>query len=193
MTVMLFDLYTPNNPSYHVGMKLFPLALLFCAAIFATDQAQLRQVQSVYILPMGSGMDQYLANKISRQGLFQVVTDPQKADALFTDQIGEGFERKFEELYPPPPPPAPKDEDKDVDKDADSAKKADANADLTGGATNHISTWGRGKGTFFLVDRKSRAVIWSTYDRAPNRSSDTLDKKADQIVDRLKRDLKQTK
>jgi TolB-like protein len=57
------------------------------------------------------------------------------------------------------------------------------------------SSFGRGKGTFFLVDRKSRAVIWSTYDRAANNSADTLDKKAEQIVNRLKRDLlpKETK
>jgi hypothetical protein len=196
MTVTLFDLYTPYNTSYHVGMKLFPLALLLCASAGAMDLAQLKQVQSVYILPMSSGMDQYLANKIAREGLFQVVTDPQKADALFTDQIGESFERKFDELYPPPPPVKVEAEDKDEDKDKDkdsSAEKKDSKADLTGGVMNHASTWTKGKGTFFLVDRKSRAVIWSTYDRAPNRSADTLDHKADQIVSRLKRDLKETK
>ncbi len=183
-------------------MKLFALALLLCAGLGATDQAQLKQVQTVYILPMGSGMDQYLANKISREGLFQVVTDPKKADAVFTDQIGEGFERKLDELYPPPPAPKAEDEDKEADaaaakSDAKPDEKADAKpdskADLSGGMREHTSTWGRGKGTYFLVDRKSRTVIWSTYDRSPNRAADTLNRKADQIVERLKRDLTGTK
>ena len=43
--------------------------------------------------------------------VFQIVTDPKFADAVFTDQIGEGFQTKLEELYPSPEPvekPAPK-------------------------------------------------------------------------------------
>ncbi len=178
-------------------MKLFAFALLLCSALGATDLAQLKQVQTVYILPMSSGMDQYLANKLARGGLFQVVTDPKKADAIFTDQIGEGFERKLDELYPTAPPPKEEDADDDSSPSKDDSKsdaKSDSKADLSGGGMmNHGSSWGRGKGTFFIVDRKSRAVIWSTYDRASNRASDTLDHKADQIVERLKRDLKETK
>lgn len=194
---MLFDLYTFYIPSYHVHMKLFAFALLLCSALGATDLAQLKQVQTVYILPMSSGMDQYLANKLARGGLFQVVTDPKKADAIFTDQIGEGFERKLDELYPTAPPPKEEDADDDSSPSKDDSKsdaKSDSKADLSGGGMmNHGSSWSRGKGTFFIVDRKSRAVIWSTYDRASNRASDTLDHKADQIVERLKRDLKETK
>lgn len=183
-------------------MKLLPFALLLCAAAVASDYPQLKQVQSVYILPMGSGMDQYLANKITREGLFQVVTDPQKADAILTDRIGDPFERKFAELYPPPKPEKPPEkakkegEEKD-DKDA-AAMKTDVseNAKLmaaTGEIAHPASSFGRGKGTFFLVDRKSRAVIWSTYDRPHDNRADTLDKKADQVVGRLRRDLKETK
>ncbi len=88
-------------------MKLFPLAALLCAWAGAVTNPQLQQVRSVYILPMSGGMDQYLANKISRQGLFLVVTDPLKADAILTEQIGEPFERKLDELYPPPKPVKP--------------------------------------------------------------------------------------
>jgi len=194
ITVMLFDLYTFYIPSYHVGMKLFACSLLFCAGLGATNLAQLKQVQTVYILPMSSGMDQYLANKLANGGLFQVVTDPKKADAIFTDQIGEGFERKLDELYPTAPPPKQEDADDDSSKDdSKSDAKSDSKGDTSGGMMNHASSWGRGKGTFFIVDRKSRAVIWSTYDRAPNRAADTMDHKADQIVERLKRDLKETK
>ena len=176
-------------------MKLLPLAVLLGAAAIASDNPLLKQVQTVYILPMGSGMDQYLANKITRLALFQVVTDPQKADALLTDRIGEPFERKLTELYPPPKPEKPKKESKEDEKDA--AAKTDQTepakpAVSTEAIGQPASSFGRGKGTFFLVDRKSRAVIWSTYDRAPNNRADTLDKKAEQIVSRLKRDLKET-
>ena len=203
MTVMLFDLYMPRglrqNPSYHVDMKLLPLAVLLSAAAAASDNPLLKQVQSVYILPMGSGMDQYLANNITRQALFQVVTDPQKADAIFTDRLGDSFERKLDELYPPPKPPKPeipKKEGKDADQKDPAAKTDEAGSGKGPVSPERLappaSSYGRGKGNFFLVDRKSRTVIWSTYDRAPNSQADTLDKKADKIVSRLRRDLKET-
>lgn len=179
-------------------MKLLPFAVLLGAAAVASDNPQLKQVQSVYILPMSSGMDQYLANKITRQALFQVVTDPKKADAILTDRIGEPFERKLDDLYPPPKPPkpeTPKKEGKEGDE-KDAAAKTDekdpAKPMVSTEPLQRTSSFGRGKGTFFLVDRKSRAVIWSTYDRAPNNQADTLDKKAEQIVNRLRRDLKET-
>ena len=170
-------------------MKLLPFALFLAAAV-ASDNPLLNHVQSVYILPMGSGMDQYLANKITRQALFQVVTDPHRADAIFTDHIGASFERRLDELYPPPKPEKPKSDAKDAASKA--AEKDASKEDEHESFAPPVSSFARGKGTFFLVDRKSRAVIWSTYDRAPNTSADTLDKKADQIVSRLKHDVKET-
>jgi len=178
-------------------MKWFQIALLLSTAAFAADMQQLKQIQSVYILPMSSGMDQYLANKIARQGLFQVLTDPQKADAILADRIGEPFERKLAELYPPPPPPKKADaDDQAADKDKAAAKSDKDKSGLDSGPpVDHPSSFGRGKGTIFLVDRKSRAIIWSTYDRPNNMHADTLNKTADDIVHRLKRDMtaKETK
>jgi len=190
MTVMLFSLYIPGaaqQPSYHVEMKLFIAALLACAVLAASDTPQLRQVQSVYILPMSSGMDQYIASNITRQGLFQVVTDPQRADAILTDRIGESFEKKLDELYPPPKPEKPKKDEKDSKSD----EKEDASSDAMISAVpmDHLSSFGRGKGMIFLVDRKSRAVIWSTYNRPHDNRPDTLDKNASHIVNRLKQAL----
>ena len=37
------------------------LALLAVFAVSTVAQAQLKQVQTVYLLPMGSGLDQYLS------------------------------------------------------------------------------------------------------------------------------------
>src|SRR5260370_33933976 len=100
--------------------------------------AGLSDVQSVYLLPMSGGLDQYLANRLS--GVFRVVTDPKLADAIFTDQLGEAFEQKLAALYPPA---ASADDDKD---DKDDNKRAP-----------QTSSFGRGKGTIFLIDLKSRA------------------------------------
>ena len=189
-------------------MKLLPAALAVCSAacgLYASDASisQLKQVQSVYILPMRGGMDQYLANRITREGLFVVVADPKRADAIVTDRLGEPLERKLDELYPPPKPvKVEKEESSDTsekDKGAPAKESSDSqpNDDLSAMAAtagfDHPSTFGRGKGTIFVVDRRSRAVLWSTYDRPHDMRPDTLDKNADQIVRRLKRDLKETK
>jgi len=58
------------------------------------------RVKTVYLMPMASGMDQYLANELTRAHVFQVVTDPARADAIFTDHLGAGFEAGLKNMYP---------------------------------------------------------------------------------------------
>ncbi len=83
--------------SYHVVMKWFSLPvalsapLAFAASAPAPASPQLEAVKTVYVMPMSSGLDQYLANAISRIGYMQVVTDPQKADAVITANHGASF------------------------------------------------------------------------------------------------------
>ena len=72
-------------------------------ALAAPPKAELAQVHKVYLLPMTNGMEQYLANRLTGLGVFQVVTDPKKADAIFTDRIGEAFEAKQTEWFPEKP------------------------------------------------------------------------------------------
>jgi hypothetical protein len=165
-------------------MKLFCALALFAACLAAAINADLKRVNTVYILPMGSGMDQFLANRLTAMGVFQVVTDPQKADALVTDRIGEAFQAKFDELYPPPAPPKPvKDE-----KSAKDDKKENKN-ELSPGAVPHTSSFNRGKGNFFIVDRRSRNVLWSIYERPTTTTPSELTKTAEKVVKRLKADL----
>jgi hypothetical protein len=191
---------------YHILMKLF-CALLCSLALAAADVAivnpQLHQVKRVYILAMGGGMDQYLANQLTNAGIFEVVTDPTKADAIVTDNVGETFQKKLDELYPPPPSPkvttattkpaadsgAAVDAGDSTPYDAKTAKKdALADVDFSGGGSRS-SSLARGKGNFFVVDRGSRIVLWSVYDRPKNSSPAELTKTAGQIVKRLKGDL----
>jgi hypothetical protein len=184
-------------------MKLFWSLALFAASVPAAVNPQLKQVNTVYILAMTSGMDQYLANRLTTLGVFQVVADPQKADAIITDRLGEPFEAKLKELYPPPPPPPQaKDEKDDKDgkdgkdgKDVKSDKPAKDDKDSTevasGGA--RVSSFSRGKGNFFIVDRKSRSVLWSIYERPKDSTPGELSKTAERVVKRLKNDLTEKK
>src|SRR5215471_16680902 len=127
--------------------------------------AAVTDVQSVYLLPMSGGLDQYLANRLS--GVFRVVTDPKLADAVFTDQLGAGFEQKLAELYTPP-----ETEEKD-----DGSK-----------ARDRTSNFGHGRGTIFLVDVKSRAVIWSGFHKRNGSAPQTLDRTAERIVQQIKKE-----
>jgi hypothetical protein len=128
--------------------------------------------------------------------LFQVVTDPKLADAFLTDRVGESLQAKLEEIFPPPVPekPAPDEkEEKTAKKDKD--KELPSNS-LVGDTVNKLDTpgtsssFGRGKGTVFLVDAKSRQVVWSIYELPKGSSAKELDRTASDIVSRLKRDLK---
>jgi hypothetical protein len=165
------------------------LCLLLCACAALLPAAELAGVRSVYFLPMARGLDQYLANRMAGERLFQVVTDPKVADAVFTDRIGEGFQAQMETMLPLPPPttsqPAKKDEDK---PDASSSPlPTDTVNKLSNPAMN--SSFGRARGTIFLVDVKSHQVLWSTYDPPRSSSPKDLDRTASDIVSRLKRAL----
>ncbi len=155
-------------------MRLFLQFIVLSFAALAGVNPQLTQVRSIYILSMGSQMDQFLANRLSRMGVIQVAADPQSADAILTDRLGEGFEKRLDELYPAPV----KDEDEDADVKKDES------------AQMRASSFGRGKGTYFIVDRKTRKVLWSIYERPKNSGNDELDKTAERIVNHLKKDLK---
>jgi hypothetical protein len=195
-------------------------------------------------MPMARGLDQYLANRISSQGVFRVVTDPKLADAVITDLIGEVFQTQLENISPTPKPvepqpaatpetktPAPAAADaaaKPADaaaKPADPAakpapplvvkadgagsidkpvKRARSRIDENGSVVSMfadtenkvappVSTFGRGKGTIFLVDSKSRQVVWSTFDPSKGNRNLDLDRTASDIVSRLKKDLKPKK
>lgn len=57
---------------------------------------------------------------------------------------------------------------------------------------SRISSFGRGKGNFFLVDRTTRTVIWSIFEPPKNSTPSELDKTAERVVNHLKQDLKAT-
>ena len=172
------------------------LACLGVLALAAGDAPapQLANVQTVYILPMGGGMDQYLASRLTAMHVVQVAADPQNADAIFTDRLGDSFERKLADLYPKPAPPKPEAEkDKETDKDKKDGDKAES-ASVTdavtladqGKATAPVSSFSRGKGTYFLVDRRTRNVLWSTYEKSSGTQPKDLKHTADEVAKQFK-------
>ena len=165
------------------------LALLFSCTATLACAADLAGVHTVYLFKMAKGLDQFLANRLTTEHVFQIVTDPKLADAIFTDQIGEGFQMKLEEIFPTPesekPEPPPKPE-----------KTGEEATPILGDTVNKLSnpasssTFGRSRGTVFLVDAKSRVVVWSVYEPAKSGSPKDMDRTANDIVSRIKRNLK---
>jgi hypothetical protein len=164
------------------------LACVSLGLLSAADPG-LTTIRHIYILPMGGGLDQYLANRLTRSGRYVVVTDAEQADALFTDQVGADFEERMLTLYPPPPPPETKEEPKEEaeSKTAEPANEPSMVAMMSGaiGKTRIVSSFSRSHGNVFLVDRASKRVVWSTFLRPRSRVPEEMDHAAEDIVDRL--------
>ncbi len=190
-------------------MKRLVSLLVFSAAIAAA--ADLSAVHNVYVFPMARGLDQYLASRLTSHGVFQIVTDPKLADAVLSDHFGDVLQSQLESIFPTPKPEEPEDAEpaaKPDEKAAKPAKQVKVDGDTqysaasviaglseksSGGATPPTTSFGRSKGNIFLVDAKSRQVLWSTYDPPKTSASNDLDRTASDIVSRLKKDLKPKK
>ncbi len=157
-------------------MKWFStLALGALAALVSISgaHAEIFGVKTVYVLPMSGGLDQYLALQLTSQGVLQVVTDPKKADAILTDGIGARLEESLTQLYG-----APADLDKPEKEKSDKA----GSDNFAHPAMRPLSG---SRGVVFLVNRTSRDVLWSTFERPKNTQPEELKHAAEKIVDRL--------
>jgi hypothetical protein len=142
--------------------------MLLPVGVFGADMSG---IKTVYVLPMSSGLDQYLAVRLTTGSVLQVVADPQNADAVLTDYIGQGFEDRLNEIYGA----KPKGED-----DKNSATPEFARP--TSGAHT--------RGAIFLVNRKTRDVLWSVYERSKSTTPADLNRTADRIADKLGKAIK---
>jgi hypothetical protein len=192
--------------------RLAILLVSSCAFLGGSNlgAADLSAVRTVYVMPMARGLDQYLAGRLTSRGLFQVVTDPKLADAVLTDRVGETLQTELEAIFPTPKPETEEDEDAEPaakpeskpDTKAEKAKAAkdqlDANSPISAfgniskadGGPPPTSSFGRSKGNIFLVDAKSRQVVWSTYDPPRTNAPHDLNRTASDIVSRIRKDLK---
>jgi hypothetical protein len=169
-------------------MKRF-LLLLACwgAAAGAADLASARKV---YILSMSRGFDQYLANRLTNQHLLQVVTDPKLADVVLTDRLGEAFQAQMDTMLTTPEMVAAEAKAKEEKKK--ETESGGVNAMFTAPVNKlptMTSNFGHNKGTIFLVNTKSREVVWSVYEPPRGTTGRELDRTASDVVNRLKKDL----
>lgn len=197
---------------------LAAFALFACMALGA-DQPQpvrpeLLQVKNVYMMPMHFGLDQYLANELVRTGAVRVVIDPAKADAVFTDRLGDALEQRLNAMYPTPAKEEPKpatDEKKPADAAANAATTPESAPDaatkpiiakpLKKGAAPDSAymsifeadpnsraqgSFSSGRGNVFLIDRYTRAVIWSYYEAPRSAQPADLKRSADRVAEAFK-------
>lgn len=143
---------------------------------------------NVYILQMRSGFDLYLASQLTQMGALTVVTDPTLAQYVLSDSVGKGFEDAMEALYPKPKPEEP-DEKADDDSKKDGAGSM---VDAYANTTRRTSSFARGEGNLFLVNRENSIVVWSTFLDRRDARSDAMNKDATQVVKRLLKFMKQS-
>ena len=178
-----------------VNEMKWALALLCC--LHLAGAAELTENRTVYLLPITHSLDQFIANRLVTMHVLQVVTDPAKADTVVTDQVGAALEERLKDLYPPPTPPAKEaaKSNPEPPKAAGDTPPSSASKPIFGDASNKVDkagnmgAFGRGHGTIFLVDVKTRQVLWSVFDPPKNNNPRELDRTAERIVKRLKEDL----
>lgn len=143
-------------------MKRLPFLIILAMCLAVCAVAQTSALHSVYILPMAGGFDQYLAEQIARDHVMQVVTEPKTADTVLTDRLGEAFERQIAKIHP---------------LEGDHKDDAEIHPGFRSSS---------GGGTIFLVDTKSRRVLWSDYQKM-SRSSQAavLNREAARVTKKL--------
>ncbi len=168
-------------------LKLGAVAAMWSGIVLGQGNAELGQLQRIYVMPMASGFDQYLVNRLRTIGSFRVVTDPAKADAYFTDRLGVSFENRLNEIEEKAKEQAEAlKQEAEGKKEGEEAKKGDNAFRLAPPITGSI---GRAKGTYFIVERQSRNVVWSAYEKPKDYQPKTLDKVAERVAEELKREL----
>jgi hypothetical protein len=100
-----------------------------------------------------------------------VVTDPNLADAVLSEYIGPALEEKLDTLY--------------GEKKSANPTEKEKPASFSSGP---LAAGARNKGAVFLVDRKTRNVIWSDYVRPKNGQADEVNHAADKIATQLEKD-----
>ena len=175
---------------YNRGMRkacvrwLAATAMAPCFLLVAADLSELSRVRSVYIWPMHDSFDQYLAEQIAEEDVFEVVVDPKFATAVLTDRIDAPFLGALEEFFPlPDSGEAEKDE---AEEESASGDSIEAGVRLQRPTNRALS---RPKGTLFLVDVSSRRVLWSTFLKEYEPSPNKLHGQARDVVMRLKKQL----
>jgi len=139
--------------------------------MIAADARLSPRFNTVYVLEMSNGLDQHLANRLTGERVLWVVLEPNRADAVLTESLDEWFWTWLAKNYPPAPgaPVTP------GGRASPSRRSPLANS--------------RRPGMVFLVDPRSKVVLWSAWGHPRGSSPDEQERSADRIIDQLKNAL----
>ncbi len=159
---------------------------LLCLGILPAGAAEAPEaagIRTVYLMRMANSFEQYLANHLAKSKVYEVVTDPARAEAVLTDRVGMALQDDLATLLTPA-------ESQEV-KQAEEADQSESGGGMKGDTYQvRPSSFSRGRGNIFLVDLKTRSVLWSTYERPRNSTPDSLDKAAKNVISRLTKTVK---
>jgi hypothetical protein len=155
-------------------MRVALLSLLFaCASAVAAD---LGSAQPVYFWAMQGSLDQYLAEQATKAGAVTVTVDPKMAKAIMTDRIDAPFLAAMDELFPV--------EGREETKKSSESIEGDFQLSRPKNRPK-----GSPKGTLFLVDVKTRQVLWSTYLGDFDSRPQSLHREARKVIERLEQEM----
>ena len=171
-----------------MALPVWLCGLLLVSSAFAAD---LGRVRSIYTWPMTRSFDQYLAEQIAAESVFDVVVDPKLANAVLTDRIDSHFLAAMDELFPLPEPGDPAETEKAAtEKKDDKDDVANESIEAGGAFKRPVNRpMGSPRGTLFLVDVHSRTVLWSTYIKEYDPSPNKLHQQARSVVKRIKEQM----
>ena len=124
----------------------------------------------MYFWPMQSSLDQYLAEQAA--GRIEVTVDPKMAVAIMTDRIDAPFLDAMDELFPVEGREKPK----------ESSESIEGELQLTRPKNRPKGT---PRGTVFLVDVKTRRVLWSTFLGDFDSRAKSLHNEAQRVIEQL--------
>ena len=166
-------------------LALFGVVSLAVHPLAGADWGRLGRVEKVYLWPMSNSLDQFLAEQVATEGVFDVVVDPKRAQAILTDRISSKFLEGMEELFPTPEEIA--EAEKEEEEEADDPASAPAGAYRP--ERSPIYSASRAEGAVFLVDVSTREVLWSTFLKGYDTTPKAMHRQARMVVMRLKKQL----
>jgi hypothetical protein len=144
------------------------LIAICCVSLFGAESLLSPRFRTVYILEMPNSLNEHLASRLTSSRALWVVLEPTSADAVLTDSLDEIFWNWLARTYPGPAGAAGSTGARDTSYRPDTLSSS------------------RHRGTVFLVDPRSRLVLWSTYDLPKSGSPAELDRAAMRITNQLK-------
>jgi hypothetical protein len=154
-------------------------ALFLSGLCVAAAPPQSPAAGKLYLWPMSNAFDQYLAEQITADGVFEVVVDPKLANTIMTEKIDSTFLAAMDEFFP-------RAVENQSEKAAENTKKDDSIESDSRDRRPANRPRGQARGTLFLVDVASRKVVWSTYLKEFDPSPNKLHSQAGNVVEKMR-------